>query len=448
MTIRPLSLLTAGLFFLGGFLLVLPTQWGPDRDTQAKTETALTGFSPVEGEFLLQSEEAPLFFDELLQEESTSGGASQDLASADEPAAAEAHRPSSKDRKTDSRGMLMGKLMGRVLWGKSRIPVSGIGLRLYVRFDGESSSSLGSPEELDAPGSPYLMIGEGSCDGRGEFELVSRATQGQICLVVCAGEDRVGVFSLSMAPQPGEVFDLGDLNLEETGKAVGRVLDAEGKPLKDAWVRVTSTETLLDYELDGLLLIREPEQRIVTVPDWVKKGSQSVGPGRSRTDDQGFFVVDRVAAGPARVSVQADQHLPHHGKLEISPGQTSDLGEISMPAGLSLGGQLVDHRGLPVREAQVSVGSTGRSLVIPKLEAHVMSRPVFTDDEGRFRVGGLAEGELFVAWRPSSEFDWQVLGPFLAGADLRLRVDSPFLVPSSGLQPEGGLTPGVPDGGR
>jgi len=318
-------------------------------------------------------------------------------------------------------------------------------MRIYVRIDGEDSSEVTSAEELEGPGSAFLLIGEGLCNWKGEFELESRASQGQLCLVVSVGEDKVGVFSLSMAPKRGEIFDLGDLDLEETGTAVGRVLDAEGKPVKNAWVRVASTDTLLDYELDGLLLIREPEQRIVSVPDWVRESSQNAGPGRSRTDDQGFFQVDRVTAGLGTISVQADQHLPHRAPIEGVAGQTSDLGSISMGDGGVLGGQLLDQRGLPVREAQVSVGSSGRSLVIPKLQAHVMSRPVFTDEEGRFRVAGLADGELFVAWRPSSDFDWQVLGPFAAEENLKLRVQSPFLAPAP--RSENGIPEmGVPDG--
>jgi hypothetical protein len=162
-----------------------------------------------------------------------------------------------------------------------------------------------------------------------------------------------------------------------------------------------------------------------------------------------------VLAGPAKFRVQSDQHLPHQSTVEITAGQVSDLGDVSVGDGQALGGLLIDQRGLPVREAQISVGSSGRSLVIPKLEAHVMSRPVFSDENGHFRVAGLAEGDLFVAWRPSSDFDWQILGPFAAREDLRLRVELPFVeiprVPTDGGVVNGGLGAGVPGaaaGGR
>lgn len=493
MTIRPLSLLTAGLFFLGGFLLVLPTQPGrrgdsPVGETSSLSESALSGISDMDPELLLQGEDGGLLSqpqaspaapndarssrdtdlmprgeDTVLpstglpstglpsiglppigkrstREPSTGSGRSDKLSREERGAA-----PRTRAESGIRQGRSNGRLRGRIVWERSRQPVSGVGMRIYVRIDGEDSSEVTSAEELEGPGSAFLLIGEGLCNGKGEFELESRASQGQLCLVISVGEDKVGVFSLSMAPKRGEIFDLGDLDLEETGKAVGRVLDAEGKPVKNAWVRVASTDTLMDYELDGLLLIREPEQRIVSVPDWVRESSQSAGPGRSRTDDQGFFQVDRVTAGPGTISVQADQHLPHRAPVEVVAGQTSDLGSISMGDGGVLGGQLLDQRGLPVREAQVSVGSSGRSLVIPKLQAHVMSRPVFTDEEGRFRVAGLADGELFVAWRPSSDFDWQVLGPLVAEENLKLRVQSPFLAPAP--RSENGIPEmGVPDG--
>jgi protocatechuate 3,4-dioxygenase beta subunit len=474
--------------------LVFPTQDGASRGAQAQAETELTGFSPLDGDSLQQGEGAWLRFEPELApevalevegagsssvtkprglststEQADAGGKSQTVDPAGKSSRSQSTSratpratskatskgsSNAKDPISERKERALGKLRGRVVWQKTRLPVPGVSMRLYVRMDGEDVGSLSAAEELDGPDSAYVLIGKGICGAQGKFELVSRVGKGQICLVVSAGEDRVGVFSLSMAPQRGEVFDLGELSLEKTGKALGRVLDAEGKPLKNAWVRVASASTLLDYELDGLLLIREPEQRIVPVPDWVRQGNQSAGPGRSRTDSQGFFVVDGVAAGRTRLRVQADQHLPHQAEVQITAGQTSNLGEISMGEGLALGGQLVDQRGMPMREAQLSVGSSGRSLVIPKLEAHVMSRPVFTDENGRFRVTGLAEGDLFVAWRPGSDFDWQVLGPFQPNEDLRLSVDSPFLDPSRVLDPSRGLAPsilinvpgGVPDG--
>lgn len=130
------------------------------------------------------------------------------------------------------------------------------------------------------------------------------------------------------------------------------------------------------------------------------------GPGdedwRAESGDDGVAVLDGVADGAMKLTVEHDEWRPHSAKLELPLGEP----ELAVPLerGLAITGSVLDADGKPVAEAYVSAWMTrGRD------SNHRSGRSAA---DGTFRLAGLAPG----TWRLSAHADGETLAQLAAVA--------------------------------
>jgi len=163
-----------------------------------------------------------------------------------------------------------------------------------------------------------------------------------------------------------------ELRLERGHALAGRVLDAEGGPVRGARLRV----------------------------DWIRAEDGEADSADATTDERGVFRLEGVGAGPLTVTVEGPWTAPwpyRPARLEDVASDTLDL-EIRLEAGRDLAGVVVDPDGHPVPNARVSIlgGDPQRYLL-----------PVAADAEGRFVVAQLEAGSYVLTasggeeWAPS-----------------------------------------------
>lgn len=159
------------------------------------------------------------------------------------------------------------------------------------------------------------------------------------------------------------------LVLPRTLSITGMVVDAAGKPVDDASVRM------------------------------------EVGDGTDRrtrylsSDDRGRFIARGLSGGRIAVSVGEDAHLPQ--RLEWDLATIRGEQRIVLQPGLSLSGRVTDGKGKPLDDVRVGVmfefpaptnaaaGKSGRYRASPS-----ESRSATTDADGRYTVRGLPEGNV------------------------------------------------------
>lgn len=159
------------------------------------------------------------------------------------------------------------------------------------------------------------------------------------------------------------------------------VVDADGKPVADARVRVTREPA--EGELDGRMLTQAVEVD-GDVPDFVLEGTDRLG--AATTDRSGIALVSGLPAGPARFVAEhasfaaappATVSLPRVGSTEVRL-QLQVPGFVEVHA---VGVDGADAEGAPLRIA--AAGPRGRRA----------DEAAVTGGDGRVRVGPLAPGE-------------------------------------------------------
>jgi len=105
------------------------------------------------------------------------------------------------------------------------------------------------------------------------------------------------------------------------------------------------------------------------------------------TDENGDFALEGLGEGRVRLSVRHDRYLTRSlPEAWVRPGEDLDLGLIEMGAGASVFGHVHDARGAPRSGVEVLVSdATGTTMKSSR-----------TDDEGAYRVRGLAAGHYQV----------------------------------------------------
>jgi protocatechuate 3,4-dioxygenase beta subunit len=177
---------------------------------------------------------------------------------------------------------------------------------------------------------------------------------------------------------------------EATGTAVvrGRVVNADGRPVKRVLVSLSQTNTA-DTSFDQI------PRGMVTRP--VSRTAM--------TDAQGQFVFERLPAGFYRLSArpgpfQAQFLNGGYGQkrseslpppFEITEGQQFTAATILLPRSGVITGRITDDEGEPMSRVQVSV-----LYFAPGASGPTRSTGGDTDDLGRFRVFGLQAGDYLI----------------------------------------------------
>jgi protocatechuate 3,4-dioxygenase beta subunit len=119
-------------------------------------------------------------------------------------------------------------------------------------------------------------------------------------------------------------------------------------------------------------------------------------PAVATTDENGRFVLEAVAAGRFRVTVQKQGFAfePANAQVvDVRAGQATTV-DLFLRRGGALTGRILDERGEPLSDIRVSAM---RRLASRGDRAAVMGGPgSVTNDLGEFRIAGLAAGEYVV----------------------------------------------------
>ncbi len=331
---------------------------------------------------------------------------------------------------------LVGALRGRLV-ERSGAPVPGMPVALLELQDQALFASL---EAGAAPTAPRLFVAQATSGPDGVFVLSgARTFSAMHALGIDLGGARPSVRVLDLAFAAGECADLGDIVLAPTGIVRGRVVDEHGAPIAGARVRAGAlTDFLVQfglYELGAGAAFGELRSRgspsdedelasdglqvryLFEVPAWLGELEERLPLAAARTDERGEFVLAR--ASTPRVDVLVDR--PGRTTIlaatrTLADGEEIDLGAITLDAGRTLAGRVLDASGKPIAGAQVRGGrvDTARS---PAVFGPVQS----TDALGRFQLTGVStRGQALVIARRDASSSWT---PLLADeGELELRL--------------------------
>lgn len=192
-------------------------------------------------------------------------------------------------------------------------------------------------------------------DARGEFQLWG-VRPGEYSVVAREGSRAPGFATVVVDPDgPANAA----LTLADGGYAVGRVLDAAGRPLVGR-VRVDSVEGR-------------------GIPAFASEQLSA----ETRTD--GTFALGPLPLGALGLSVAAPAHVARRVEAHIAAsGRTADVGDVTLEAGLAIRGRVRDAQGQALGAASVRA---------ERAEGGETSEGETTvGEDGHFTIGGLRPG--------------------------------------------------------
>jgi hypothetical protein len=132
----------------------------------------------------------------------------------------------------------------------------------------------------------------------------------------------------------------------------------------------------------------------------------------SVTDDEGRFAIPGVADGRYALVAQKPAYLTtHYGArrpgrtgvpIVISKGQTIEDLHLVLPKGAVITGRLVQENGAPARNVQVLAIPASQIAAGGRFDTR--ARRFFSDDQGVYRIYGLAPGDYIVGALPEHGF--------------------------------------------
>ncbi len=259
----------------------------------------------------------------------------------------------------------------------------GVALRGTVKGAGAPGPAVAGAEVALRCGAGDEVLAKTKSSEEGRYDLGVVPARGACRLTVAHADHPPVVKALELAPR--ETPLVVDLAFDPSAALTGRVVDGDGKPVKGAEVRVT----------DQL------------------RGGDAAAERSAASDDKGAFRVGGLAASRYRVEVRPpDALVERREAVELARGRTHDLGTFRARPGLALSGTVTGDDGEPAE------GITLRAF--RRLgQGRALERRGTSDAEGRFRLGGLAEGRYDLdvdprsagGWLPAEREDLAVPGP-------------------------------------
>ncbi len=162
----------------------------------------------------------------------------------------------------------------------------------------------------------------------------------------------------------------------------GRLVDTAGASVGDVIVRLEPTSDFSAIPIPG-------------VGDMMRTFASLLeeDPIELVTADDGSFFFDPVSPGSYDLRVEVRGYIPLERPVTAKSGELTELGSLTLDAGESMYGRVVDESGAPVANALVSASPTegmfgrGTDLSGDLLTGRTRVR---SDDRGRFTIAGLA----------------------------------------------------------
>ena len=286
----------------------------------------------------------------------------------------------------------------------------GVALRGTVKGAGAPGPAVAGAEVALRCGAVDEVLAQAKSSEEGRYDLGVVPARGACRLTVAHADLPPVVKALELAPR--ETPLVVDVAFDPAAALTGHVVDGDGKPVKGAEVRVS----------DQL------------------RGGDAAAERRAASDDKGAFRVGGLAASRYRVEVRPpDALVERREAIELARGRTLDLGTFRARPGLALSGTVTGDDGEPVEGLALRAFrrlGQGRAL----------ERRGTTDAEGRFRLGGLAEGRYDLdvdpksagAWLPAEREDLAVPGP-----PVELKLERGAIVRGTATGPDGTAPEGL-----
>ncbi|MBL8727068.1 MAG: carboxypeptidase regulatory-like domain-containing protein [Planctomycetes bacterium] len=321
---------------------------------------------------------------------------------------------------------------GRVI-DHGKAPVADCGVRMYR---GALDSVL--PEGLDLFAdeqafSPQYIAGETRTAGDGTFLITHVRPQGFYLLFAGIGTDAPMHQIVTRLPSPGEVVDLGDIELPDAGVITGIVLDDNGDPLPGALVRAADLPGSLAaffpierFDPQGAVLLRESNApvHVVEMPSWVEPAFEQLPIPSTVTGSDGAFRLVGVTPGSNLLATTQRGFLSDmKPSIQVRAGQVKDVGRIRLKRGEELSGRVLDTAGKPVAGAEILAGST-----IAMGPVDLAQRLEPADAEGRFGGHGFAPGKVTVAARRGKGHPWVLAEPQPVFGEVTVTLPATFAV--------------------
>ncbi len=175
----------------------------------------------------------------------------------------------------------------------------------------------------------------------------------------------------------------------------------------------------------GLVLVDEEDRPVTGVPFELSVRGTSRWETRTLDEDDGGWtgerlVVEGLAPGTWKLSLDAAGHATVDlGEVELVEGKTTDLGKVVLRRGPAIEGIVLSPGGEPVAGARVTARAAG--MAAPGRAGWKTTR---TGEDGRFLLGGLAEGASYtVSVEPDEGAPWE--GTAKPGDRLEVRLSVP-----------------------
>lgn len=287
-------------------------------------------------------------------------------------------------------------------------PVAGKELVL-VELDFDEVRRAVSLVRRDAP-VPRPVLDRTVSDAEGRFALHGARASALHAITGTPNSPRIPVRVVAEPLQPGETRDLGDVVLPAGGRLAGQVVDAAGRPVAGARVRVGPLPVQLleigaaDLRPDGLLCIGDGDLRqVLAPPAWALRLEERLGLGRSTTDAHGTFVLDDLAVGAQTVVVDAPGRVSAYREVVVGPEENAPV-QVVLATGRHVSGEVLRGDGDPAAGIEVFVGVGAGSSPVA-----VLRRIGRTGGDGRFACSGMSEGNVIVAARRAPTSPWTVV---------------------------------------
>jgi len=310
-------------------------------------------------------------------------------------------------------------MIGRIVDENSR-SVSGIRVELLGISGLDVILDAGSSETVDLTRLGRNAI-ETITESNGVFRFEGVYPRAIFILCIDRGGSRATCRIIDFLPGPGETVNLGDIILHPTMILRGKVVDSEGRPVRDSRVRAIGLPAralesgLHDFRRNCSILTEvhvfgKTLYKVVDPPSIFYQFFDLLVFSTSTTDERGEFQLENIPPDLISLVAEKSGYVTAVKQLHRKKGEEfTNITKLVLDPGKTLLGIVLDHHFQPVQNAEVRVATMFGA---EDFSFRLLYPPVFTRDDGSFTFHGAPPLFFFVATRCFDSDPWIVDGPF------------------------------------